>query len=531
MGTKKIKVIKKVERKTFVKGSFEGKYYGNFDDRKLFFDKTKYYDINVYEGEIKNVQIISEKIYESINSEIHFLQQQFENVISVIEEKINNFDGFRLKINNPKVEYISIKDVNKEDNQTFGTIICLVYGYLIDTTDKEVEVTIEVCDSCNHNLEMCDCKPQIIEDFEYDIEDEEISKRKQESISSYNNVSISEIFGWIIMIGLGLIFLVAIGLPGIFIIVCLVALYFLLTYFTIFTSYIFNIFSWILRLLFSFFILMFFISLVSEIYSVITNTATKETVKPNETKYSVEEKVQKTQLQDSTILISHNRIWRDYDNHLYQGNLSVLESDYESSLKHRNLINYNLYNDYQWSLLYNSLIENDKSKLENVFNTFDSIAKSNQLNKKQFAEMVVSCIQDIPYALVMQLDCNKSTYEEDFIKHQLNKCPQCCISDIKFGIQAPVEFIANLKGDCDTRTVMLFTILSKFGYDVAVLGSLSYQHSILAINLPYNGAYKVIKGEKYYVWETTASGFEPGVLDPKISNMNLWSLHLLTKNN
>ena len=531
MGIKKIKVINKVERKTFVKGNFEGKYYGDFDDGKMFLDKTKYYNIHVYEGEIYNVQIISEKNYEDINSEIHFLQKQFENVISVTEEKVTSFDAFRLKINNPKVECLSIKDVNKENNQTFGTIICLVYGYLTDTTDEEVEVEIEVCDSCNNILEICDCKPQNSEDIIPDIEDFENATIRQKRFSSYNNVSFSEIFGWAIIACFGFIFLIATGLPGIIIIFCMVVLYFLLTYFSKFTSIVINIFGWIFRLLLNFLILMFFISLFSGIYSAVKGTSREETIKPKETEYSVEEKVQKTQLQDSTILISHKRIWRDYDNNQYQGYLSVLESDYIASSKHRNLINYNLYNDYQWSLLYNSLIANDKSKLDYVYATFDSISRSNHFNKKQFAEMVVTCIQDIPYALVMQHDCNKNTYEEDFIKDQLNKCPKCCISDIKYGIQTPVEFTANLKGDCDTRAVMLFTILSKFGYDVAVLGSLSYKHSIIAINLPYGGTYKIIRGKKYYVWETTASGFEPGILDPKTSNMDLWNVHLLTNNN
>ncbi|MEW4923949.1 hypothetical protein [Algibacter sp. 2305UL17-15] len=532
MGTKKIKVIKKIERKTFLKGNFVGKYHGDFVDGKSFLNTAKYYDIHIYEGEIHYVQIISEEAYESIASEIHFLQDQFENVISVTEEKVTDFDAFKFKINQPKVKSITIKDVNKEDNQTFGTFTCVVYGYLIDTTDKEEIIEVEVCDYCNHTLEKCNCPQLISEDYiDYVEEQEDSSTKKREIFSTYNTTGYSEIFGWIIMIGFGALFLAAIGLPGIILIAFLAALYFILTYFSTFTSVIINILGWVFRLLVNFVVFMFFISLITGIYSSVTNSSSERTIKPKQKVSSAEEKAQKIQLQDSTFLISHKRIWRDYDNHLYKGNLSVLESDYKLSRAHRNQIDFKLYNDYQWSLLYNSLIENDRNKLENIYVTFDSIGKANGLNRKQFAEMVVSCIQDIPYALVMQHDCNKDSYEEDFIKHQLDKCPQCCIRDIKYGIQAPVEFTANLKGDCDTRTVMLFTILSKFGFDVAVLGSLSYQHSIIAINLPYSGTYKVIKGRKYYVWETTASGFEPGILDPKSSNMNLWNVHLLTNNN
>lgn len=531
MGTKKIKVLKRVERKTFVKGNFVGKYYGYFDDGKSFLNTAKYYDIHIYEGEIHEVQIISEEGYESIESEFHFLQDQFENVISVTDEKVIDFDAFKLKINQPKVETIIIKDVNKEDNQTFGTFTCVVYGYLIDTTDKEEIVEIEVCDYCNHILEECNCSELVSEDDIDGIEDDNSSIKKREQVSAFSNSGCSEAFGWIIMIGFGALFLAAIGFPGIILIACLAALYFLLSYFSTLTSVVVKIFGWLFRLLINFIVLMFFISLISGIYSSVSKSSSESTKrKRNKVSYA-EEKAQRIQLLDSTFLISHKRIWNDYENHLYKANLSVLESDYNLSKAHRNEMYYNIYNDFQWTLLYNSLVNNDKNKLENIYTAFDSIGKANQLNRKQFVEMVVSCIQDIPYALVLQQSCHEDFYEEGFIKEQLQRCPDCCLENTKYGVQAPVEFASNLKGDCDTRTIMLFTILSKFDYDVAVLGSLAYQHSILAINLPYSGIYKTINGKKYYVWETTATGFEPGILDPKLSNMNLWNVHLLTNNN
>ena len=159
MATKIVKVIKPVERKTYIKGNFVGKYYGDFDSKKVLFKNERYYNINIYEGEIRNTEIISESDYEDIDSETHFLQQQFENVTSITDEQINNFDGFRLKINAPKVQFIDIEDVVKEDNQTFGTFSCKVYGYLIDTRDKEFETEIKVCDWCYKIPSLCKCKP------------------------------------------------------------------------------------------------------------------------------------------------------------------------------------------------------------------------------------------------------------------------------------------------------------------------------------------------------------------------------------
>ncbi len=50
------------------------------------------------------------------------------------------------------------------------------------------------------------------------------------------------------------------------------------------------------------------------------------------------------------------------------------------------------------------------------------------------------------------------------------------------GVYAPVEFVSNLRADCDTRTVMIYTLLSRFNYDVAILNSEKYRHSVLGLN-------------------------------------------------
>lgn len=304
MATKKIKVLKKVKRKTFVKGNFVGKYFGDFDNGKTFSNTAKYYDIHIYEGEINNVKIISEEIYKDIDSEIHFLQKQFENVISVTEEKVTSFDAFRFKINDPKVELIQIKHVNKDDNETFGTIVCIVYGYLIDTTDEEEEVEIEVCTFCNDTLETCDCKPYIAEDYSYLTEDKNIKTKNNGRFSydnNYGDLGCSEVFGWFILIGLGFLFISIIGVPGLIFIACLAAVYFLFYYLPSLLKLVKNISSWLLRLLVNFIILMLGIAIITGIYSEVTGSNENNTLKPKKIEHNLEKESRSIYSEDNQI--------------------------------------------------------------------------------------------------------------------------------------------------------------------------------------------------------------------------------------
>jgi hypothetical protein len=161
--------------------------------------------------------------------------------------------------------------------------------------------------------------------------------------------------------------------------------------------------------------------------------------------------------------------------------------------------------------------------------TFIKINKEKKLNQMEFAEMVVSCIQDIPYSFVLQGNCpNKENYD-DSNRAILENCPECCIGNIKYGIQNPVSFIKNLKGDCDTRTVIVYSILKYFKYDVAIVNSDFYRHSIIGINLPASGSFKTYNGKKYALWETTAKYFKAGDLPVSFNNVNYWEIVLTSK--
>ncbi|MGV6829019.1 MAG: hypothetical protein ACWA45_06435 [Flavobacteriales bacterium] len=252
---------------------------------------------------------------------------------------------------------------------------------------------------------------------------------------------------------------------------------------------------------------------------------------PEKINFIIDEGVQEKYIienNDSILTYTSHRQWNDNYGTPYKGKLIVRKNDY---LKLKNSIdNYKVKTSNNfWGNLYNYIDKNDSPSLDLVLQTFNEILKSKNLNQMQFAEMVVTCIQDIPYSLVLQKECMPASSYEEVYKNILLNCPECCIGNIKYGIQNPVSFLKNLKGDCDTRTVLIYSILKSFNYDVAILNSAFYKHSILGINLPASGEYKIYNGKKYYLWETTAKYFEIGKLSSNFNNVNHWEVVLTSK--
>ena len=229
---------------------------------------------------------------------------------------------------------------------------------------------------------------------------------------------------------------------------------------------------------------------------------------------------------DSITLLSHNRNWSDNYGRSYQSTFSIRENDYHQSRK-----NYNTIKDQgkaiTWGQLYQYLSDTDTPSLDLILEKLKNIKETNKLNQFEFAEMVVTFVQDIPYSFVFGEECQNPEDYEEAIRSVLKKCPECCIGNIPFGVQNPTGFMGNLKGDCDTRTVLIYALLSHFGYDVAILNSDYYRHSILGLNIPTKGTYKAYKGRRYYLWETTNKFFTLGSLPNNFNNINHWSFVLI----
>jgi hypothetical protein len=219
--------------------------------------------------------------------------------------------------------------------------------------------------------------------------------------------------------------------------------------------------------------------------------------------------------------------WEDYRKNVYKGTYAVSKNNYSLSFKNR--VAQNPVRGIEE--VYSGVHQVDKRLVSGIIQMFEKIKKEKNLNPVQFAEMAGTFVQRIPYVLVHDLSCAqliRENYNDQFIQ-QYHRDGGQCLQNCKFGIQAPTEFTYNLKGDCDTRTLMLFTILDHFGYDVAILISNVYGHSIFGIGLPYQGLYKSYGGVRYFAWELTAPGWQPGLLPPQISDMDNWEIALINK--
>ncbi|PQB05833.1 hypothetical protein [Aureitalea marina] len=227
-------------------------------------------------------------------------------------------------------------------------------------------------------------------------------------------------------------------------------------------------------------------------------------------------------------VFASNRVWRDNYGSSYQARLMVREYDYQMLKDYLNSYTPGQKTNF-WGRLYHYMEQQDGPKLDLLMQAFREIGQSRNLSAMDFAEMVVSCIQDIPYSLVFQDECLPAYMYERSIREILEDCPECCLGEQPFGIQNPVSFMSNLKGDCDTRTVMIYSILKGFDYDVAILNSDFYRHSIIGLNIPASGKQITFNGKRYYVWETTARYFKIGQLPYSVDDMNYWNVVLTSK--
>lgn len=215
--------------------------------------------------------------------------------------------------------------------------------------------------------------------------------------------------------------------------------------------------------------------------------------------------------------ISHKRSWTNSRSISgFCTNYSVFDSQQKASEDFRasyNPTKEDFYYQY-WGNLYQSLYELNRDDLRNIEDSLAIIRDQNDMSGSEFAHLIVSFIQDIPYSYVMSGSCDEI------------KDGKPCRGNSRFGILSPIEFLYTLDGDCDTRTVLLYSLLIHFGYEPLILISNEYLHSMLALNIPSTGDHLMHKGKKFYFWETTNTGWEPGMLAPDMKNKNYWKIAL-----
>jgi len=227
-------------------------------------------------------------------------------------------------------------------------------------------------------------------------------------------------------------------------------------------------------------------------------------------------------------LTDHRVRWNDFISHSFLAAWSTSSKQFEDSRKmHPAFANPQVSEAITyWNAVYTEFSNRDLPKLDSLVTYFASEQKRKNLNSVQTAEMVITFIQEIPYCLVHEGSCSEASLQADFIR-EYHASQKPCLPDIIAGVQSPYEFIHNLQGDCDTRSLLGFSILSRLGIPASIWVSEAYSHSVLGVGLGSgSNYYKMAGGIRHSAVELTAKGFRLGMISPEQGDMNNWQIAL-----
>lgn len=227
-------------------------------------------------------------------------------------------------------------------------------------------------------------------------------------------------------------------------------------------------------------------------------------------------------------LIDHEVQWDDFVANNYIGKYTTSTLKFSESNRTHNAwarVRQNEVSNF-WGELYEDLSKSDSPKLDSLVRYFQYERKSKALNELETAEMVVSFIQEIPYVLVHDETCSKACAEGGFTA-QYHAEGRECLPEIVAGVQSPYEFLHNLQGDCDTRSLLGYSILCKMKIPCSIWVSMAYGHSIMGVGLPAQSKnYKKVNGMRHFGVELTARGFRVGMLSSNQTDMDNWTVVL-----
>jgi hypothetical protein len=517
-------IITTVQR-TYIKGAFTGKYHAQRRE-EWSQHHSELYDMHIYQVEIilEEIRKDGEGDFPEVQGLRHF-NGTFGQPVNCYDTKSETY--FQLNLDEPRIADPQLSKITKEGAEHLGTITGTIYGSVTKQVNEKVRL--------EHHIE--NIAPIASNDWtgwtrtsthEFSYINEIRYRRDYYqhingtyrwgtwyavnegwSFASFIRIVSGLFFGSFL-----LFFLFSISWPGLIILGFVLVLFFISRVRR--STFGSTLFSSVYGLL-----LLFYIGgiAISVFRSIINFYQVPTVTKVDKRDYTHTAPVKKSATADEWII--HHRVWTDLEGNQYEGSFRVLKSAYRKAV-----IEYgSLKSMSGLSDVYRTMTLADEPRLKGVYPLFDSLRKVDHLDSLKFANVLVSFIQDIPYSTVTDGSCSNT------LSHNLSRpafpANYDCIGNIPYDVQSPVEFMANLEGDCDTRTLFLFTLLNHYHYHVAILGSEAFRHSLLGLNLPYPGSAKMAGTERYVLWETTSKGFIAGHLSPEIDHMDYWDFNLI----
>lgn len=566
--------VEQIPRRTYVYGVLESKYYGDVHPSTVLFSSRQgFYKIELYDTVLHVCTDLNCKV-EHVNSFCKGVHTQLEgkfdlgpNVITSqdwlpYEMRCNMVSSFgrhyQVCILEPEICNIEIDPLlhQQDGNEVFGTLKAKVSGYILDFIEegriekvfidakgdfltsefeKSTEEEIYQTNTPTGNIEEKSNyvrREYFMSDFKTRYWGEWMFEGTRKDRSNLNGC-----LGILpLLFLLVLLFPLILYLPQLLFFLPLFALPYLLSLIPA------KAWTWILGL----FGLLIFGMVIFNIYQSLDGRSKrylreKEFVSPKEEKVRiVDDRGHKREYRDNSWqnehrvgndsigenLICFHREWEDSQGLQYKGDY-CLKMDHVSICNsfHNQLISQksgtDMYND-----IYKELFENDQLYLEGIYEMLKQIGQEKKLNREAMANMIVSFVQDFEYALVLDGPCNSNYYQDDFIKDYLESDGASCFENVKFGLYSPVEFLFHRKGDCDSRTLLLYTIFDHFDYDVILLTSFYYRHSILGVGVNGGGSSVQWMGERYLLWETTVPSLPAGIIAEEMLDYNQWQVSL-----
>ena len=225
--------------------------------------------------------------------------------------------------------------------------------------------------------------------------------------------------------------------------------------------------------------------------------------------------------------------WEDYSGNVFQVQYQIAQKDIERSKNNR--VELRESPMVKNSPDYGMLTDFDAKTLKPLAKSLKQLAKDNQFNERQTAEMVITMVQNIEYTLVhpySHSDMEKidkdnggsfiAEYHGQSEHKPWNKTPYGGCEEMidPAGVYSPVEFLCTFRGDCDTRTITVYTLLKLLNIESIVVNGPG--HSMLALPYsPSNPAAPIIqcKGQNYYFLETTVFIKNEQFIGPQIGDV------------
>jgi hypothetical protein len=230
-------------------------------------------------------------------------------------------------------------------------------------------------------------------------------------------------------------------------------------------------------------------------------------------------KIRKDSIQRPTLVIEWD--WLDFSGAQNHIEFNILQEDYEKAVSYREGLELDDY--FSQSQLYFDLMEVSNSPIDSMVKALSRGIKEKNLSGLNALNYVVNAVQFPTYTKVTGgEDCPCF----DMGRNWTNRCEPledgtgCCNSITPFAVFSPAEFIVQKTGDCDTKALVAYALLSRMGYKVAVLTGDKPAHAMLgvtSINPVMHTEVVNSKGRIYYPWEVTT--FDESCV---LGNMSMW---------